>query len=45
MYPTLAINLLQRLHEQSSQLHNFIIILKISSAQEYFIAMSAFNHS
>ena len=29
VYPTLAINLLRRLHGQVSQLHNFISALKI----------------
>ena len=45
IYPTLAINLLQRLQWQSSQFHNFIFVLKISSDEESFIAMGAFCHN
>ena len=44
-YPTLAINILHRLHVQLSQLHNFTFALKISSDEKSFIAMGAFYHS
>ena len=45
IYPTLAINLLHKLHGQSSQLHNCIFALKISSDEESFIAMGTFCHN
>ena len=45
IYPTLTINLLHRLHGQSSQLHNFIFALKISNNEESFITMCTFCHN
>ena len=38
----MAINLLHRLHGQSSQLHNFIFALNISSDEESFLAIGTF---
>ena len=45
MYPTLAINLVHKLHVQSPQLHYFTFALKISSDEESFIAMGTFCHN
>ena len=45
IYPTLAINLLHRLHVQSPQLRNFTFTLKISSDEESFIAIGTFCHN
>ena len=45
IYPTLAINFIQRLHGQSPQLHNFIFALKVSNDEEPFIAMGTFCHN
>ena len=45
IYLKLAINLLQRLHEQSSQFHSFIFALKIHGNEESFIAFGTFCHN
>ena len=41
----MAINLFHRLHGRPSQLHNFILALKISSDEESSIAMGTFCHN